>query len=133
MVGWISLTTAGLVGLIGCSKQEAEQTVAKKPPVSIPESQAINNTKMRNCRFQNSPVEYTYGQSIPMNPIVCDEGVAVKITQLSPNLLPSGIIFSSADRALVGTANEKVIGAQYEFYLENEAGYVRVPLRLTVR
>ncbi len=70
---------------------------------------------------------------IQPNKIVCEAGVPKKVTLLSATPLPSGLQFSSSEQSLIGTANEKVIQAPYEFYLENDAGYTRIRLMITIQ
>ncbi len=97
-----------------------------------PETQAIITDQLKNCRFQNPKITYAYQSKITANPIICDQGVPRKVELISPTPLPSGLLFSMNELSLVGTANEKVIKAPFQYYLQNEAGYVIVKLEITV-
>jgi hypothetical protein len=122
-----------LFALSACSKKEAERspTGQIEGPISFP----ITSSKLENCRFKNPAPTYAFNSSIEANTILCDEGVPTKVELLTPNPLPNGIEFSMNQNllGLTGTAKERVIGAPYEFYLENEAGYQIIKLTLTVK
>jgi hypothetical protein len=121
----------GVFFLTSCSKEKAASDPTNTP-LGV-ETFPIANSALKNCRFQVSNPTYTQGSTIPQNPIICDEGVARSVQILGPNAtLPAGIQFSNAQLSLVGTPTEKVSNAQYQFYLENEAGYVILKMNLTV-
>ena len=115
------------VGLTSCSKKNAADTPRGQIP--IVDSFPISSSKFKNCRFQNENPTYTYGSAIPPNPILCDEGVARSVSLLTPTPLPAGLSFSMAELSLVGTASEKLTAAPYQFYIENEAGYLILKTR----
>ena len=131
---FISHTLALLLAFIAlnaCSKTPSKASLAlEKPSV---ESYPIANTQLRNCHFKDQAPVYGYNTPISPNPIQCDEGVAKKVELLSNTPLPNGILFSMNELSLVGTANQLVASAPYEFYIENEAGYQILKLQLTVR
>lgn len=126
-----SLFLAGLFVLIACSKNSP--TASLPAPVPEVETFPIQNTQLKNCHFKDRSPVYSYNTPIAPNPIQCDEGVAKKVELLSTSPLPNGIQFSMNDLSLVGTANEKIASAPYEFYIENEAGYQILKVQLTVR
>lgn len=114
-----------------CSKenQNAKRVIQSGDSESIP----IENSKLVNCRFSNPNPSYTFGSTITQNTIICDEGVAKKVEQLTPSPLPSGIQLNADSLSLTGTANERVIQAPYEFYLENEAGYTIIKIQISIQ
>ena len=116
---------------MSCSKPGKESPAGGQVP--IPDTFPIANSKFKNCRFENENPEYSYGTRIAPNRILCDEGVARAVSLLSPNPLPAGLSFSLAELALVGTASEKRTAAPYQFYMENEAGYLILKMRITVK
>ncbi len=115
----------------GCSKEDLGK-LSRAQPGDV-ESIPLENSKLKNCRFQSITPSYAYGTNIPANPILCDEGVAKKVEILTPNPLPSGIQFSQDQLSLIGTANERVIQAPYEFYLENESGYAIIKIQISIQ
>jgi hypothetical protein len=127
-------TTLLLLSVIlnsSCSKenQNARRVIQSGDSESIP----IENSKLVNCRFSNPNPSYSFGSTITPNTIICDEGVAKKVEQLTPSPLPSGIQLNSESLSLSGTANERVIQAPYEFYLENEAGYTIIKIQISIQ
>jgi hypothetical protein len=117
--------------LAGCS---AEQLQSIRPTSSSDsESIPIENSTLKNCRFQSTNPTYPFGSVIQANPIVCDEGVPKKVELLTPSPLPSGVQFSIEQLSLIGTANERVIQAPYEFYLENESGYTTIKIQISIQ
>ncbi|MBU6153825.1 MAG: hypothetical protein KGP28_05940 [Bdellovibrionales bacterium] len=119
------------LGALSCSKPNQETSTGGQTP--IPDSFPIANSKLKNCRFEVENPTYTYGSAITPNRILCDEGVARAVSLLSQTPLPAGLSFSQAELALVGTASEKVTAAAYQFYIENEAGYLILKMRITVK
>lgn len=127
-IGLLTLAVA-LLGA-GCSKPNESNPIQQDAPT--PETQTITTDQLKNCRFQNPKITYAYQSKITPNPIICDQGVPRKVELISPTPLPSGLLFSMNELSLVGTANEKVIKAPFQYYLQNEAGYVIVKLEITV-
>lgn len=125
-------TVCSLAILLGSCSPE-DQNTAKVKPVQEAESLPVENTKLKNCRFKFTAPNYAFGSSIEPNPIQCDEGVPKKVEILTPSPLPSGIQFSSSVLSLIGTANERVIQAPYEFYLENESGYSIIKIQISIQ
>ena len=115
----------------GCSKENLDKIYRNQP--GEVDSLPIENSKLKNCRFQSITPSYAYGTAITPNPIICEEGVAKKVEILTPNPLPSGIQFSQDQLSLIGTANERVIQAPYEFYLENESGYTIIKIQISIQ
>ena len=123
------LALAGSVS--SCSKsKEADARSGNVPEVEV---FPITNSKLTNCRFTTSSPSYTFNNKIAPNVIRCDEGVPKRVEILTPNPLPAGLELDANQLALVGTAKEKVSQANYVVYLENEAGYVKIPLKITVQ
>ncbi len=116
---------------LSCSKPNSENSRGNQIP--IPDSFPLANSKLKNCRFEVENPTYSYGAAIVPNRILCDEGVARAVSLLSPTPLPAGLSFSLAELALVGTASEKMTSAPYQFYIENEAGYLILKMRITVK
>ena len=114
-----------------CSKQASKDR--KTNVIVDPESYPIENTKMKNCRFKFSSLNYTFGATIEPNIIICEEGVPKKVEVLTPAPLPSGIQFDSNTLSLIGIANERVIQAPYDFYLENESGYAIIKIQISIQ
>lgn len=120
-----------LVGLISCTK---ENTNARKGNTALEsESFPIENLKLKNCHFKFPTANYVFGATITPNIIQCEEGVPKKVEQLTPAKLPDGIHFDAGQLSLVGTANERVIQAPYDFYLENESGYVIIKIQISIQ
>jgi hypothetical protein len=117
--------------LTGCSQEELRSILP--PSISDSESIPIENSTLKNCRFQSTNPTYRFGSVIEANPILCDEGVPKKVELLTPSPLPSGIQFSMDQLSLMGTANERVIQAPYEFYLENESGYTTIKIQISIQ
>lgn len=128
----LGLLTAVLLVAAGCSKSK-DETIPFDGQDSTPQSFPLSAALLKNCRFQNPNPTYTYGQMIPPNPVICDEGAVKNVSVLNANPLPSGLSFSTAQMSLVGTASERVASAPYQFYLENEAGYIVLKMQLTVK
>ncbi len=120
-----------LLVLSSCTKQASKD---RKGNVSIDsESYPIENSKLKNCHFKFPFPSYTFGATIEPNIILCDEGVPKKVEILTPAPLPSGIQFSPNTLNLIGTANERVIQAPYDFYLENESGYAIIKIQISIQ
>jgi len=126
-----ALVFGSILTLSACSKQELQSFRRNLPTDS--ESIPIENSKLKNCRFQSTNPTYPFGSTIQPNPILCDEGVPRKVELLTPSPLPSGVQFSMDQLSLVGTANERVIQAPYEFYLENESGYLIIKIQISIQ
>lgn len=116
----LTLAVTGAILVSGCTQ---DQPTNQNPGTPDPQMDFISATKLKNCHFQNAAPSYTFNSTITPNPIICAEGVAKSVQLLTPSPLPSGIQFSMDQLSLTGTANEKVIGAPYQFWIENEAGY----------
>jgi hypothetical protein len=129
-IAWLKLATLATLTLSACSQSNTDQSSAPSTPIVV--SYPISNSKFKNCRFQNLNPTYSVNAQITPNPIDCDEGVATSVQLLSTTALPTGLTFSTATLSLVGTPSEKVSNAPYQFYVENEAGYVILTLNLTV-
>ena len=114
-----------------CTKQASKDRNSATPGDS--ESYPIGNTKLKNCHFKFQAPSYAFGATIEPNLIMCDEGVPTKVEVLTPALLPSGIQFSPNTLSLIGTANERVVQAPYDFYLENESGYVIIKIQISIQ
>ena len=126
-----SVFILGFMILASCSKEASKES---KPNIQLgSESYPIENAKLKNCHFKYSTPSYTFGASIEPNIIQCDEGVPKKIEILTPAPLPSGIQFSQNTLSLIGTANERVVQAPYDFYLENESGYVIIKIQISIQ
>jgi hypothetical protein len=119
------------IALSSCAKKDNEQTQGGR--IEGVETFPIENTKLKNCKFKIPTPSYAFNASIEANPIICEEGVAKKVQLLTPNKLPNGLRFAPEQLSLTGSANERVVNAPYEFYLENEAGYTIVKILLTVK
>ena len=117
--------------LSACSKQ-SDSTPSTTPGV-FPQTFPISSTVLSNCRFKNPNPIYTLGASITPNPILCDEGVATSVSLLNPNPLPSGLTFSTPQLSLIGTPTQKSNPTLYQFYVENESGYVILKMQITVK
>jgi hypothetical protein len=117
--------------LASCSKQAPKLANGLVDPNA--ETIPIGNFKFKNCHFLNPTPSYTFGAKITPNIIQCDEGVAKSVQPLNPAKLPAGIYFDPAQLALVGTANERVVQAPYDFYLENESGYVIIKIQISIQ
>lgn len=130
-IAFKSALVLGLLVLASCSK---EATKDRKTNANIDsESYPIENAKLTNCRFKFATPSYTFGSTIEQNIILCDEGVPRKVEILTPAPLPSGIQFSHNTLSLIGTANERVVQAPYDFYLENESGYTIIKIQISIQ
>lgn len=129
--GFAYLLAVSLVLLSACSKKDAGRSPNSQN--IAPEPLAIESSKLTNCHFKVSNPTYSYQSTIAPNPIQCDDGVPRKVELLTPTPLPNGIQFAMNLLSLTGVAGERVINAPYEFYLENEAGYVMIKLLVTVK
>lgn len=118
-------------GLASCTKQASNDR--RGPSGPDVEVFPIENSKFKNCHFKNPNPSYTFGSTIEPNPIMCDEGVPKKVEILTPAPLPSGITFSPGLLNLSGTANERVVQAPYDFYIENEAGYAIIKIQISIQ
>lgn len=119
------------LAILGCSKAKDQPGTSGTP--GAVETFPITTAPLKNCQFQQPSVTYTFETKIEPNGIRCEEGVPRKIEVLSPSNLPLGLRVEPSQLALIGTPRERVTGAQYVVYLENEAGYVRIPLSITVK
>ncbi len=120
-----------ILTLVSCSKQDRKPLSTPANP--IVETFPISSGQFQNCRFENPSPTYSFGSAITPNPIICDQGVATSVQLLTPSPLPSGIQFKLGSLSLVGTANEKVQKAPYQFYIENEAGYQLLKIQITIQ
>ncbi len=128
----IGALTGLLLLAAGCSKSKDEPEPFDGQ-VSTPQSFPLSAALLKNCRFGNPNPTYTFGKPIPPNPVICEEGAVKSVSLLNANPLPSGLSFSTAQMSLTGTASERTTSAPYQFYLENEAGYVILKMQLTVK
>ena len=119
-----------LISATGCAKATSQDPTYLTPD---PETYPIENAQFKNCHFKDPKPVYTLNSKINPNPILCDEGVATKVEMLSINTLPTGLQFSMDSLSLIGTATQKVAPTTYQFYIENEAGYLILNLNLTVK
>jgi hypothetical protein len=117
--------------LTSCSKSTPITDQSSGTP--LVESFPIANTKFQNCRFQTPAPTYGVNSTITPNPIVCDAGVAKMVKLISTTSLPQGLVFSSDTLSLVGTPTVATKSTVFDFYIENEAGYVILPLTITVK
>jgi PBP1b-binding outer membrane lipoprotein LpoB len=131
MLKRIALLAFTALALCSCSKNKIDQAETLGTPTV--ESFPIENTKFKNCNFHDQAPSYTVNSAIAPNVISCDEGVAKTVTLLSAAKLPIGLAFDMSKLALTGTPTEKVTDAPYDFYIENEAGYLILHLNLTVK
>ncbi len=120
-----------LLTLASCSQKN--NGASKSTGTPTVESYPIANTKLQNCHFKNPAPTYTYGATITPNPIVCDSGVATAVSLVSASPLPTNMQFSMDQLALTGIASEKMSQIPYQFYVENQSGYVILNLQLTVK
>lgn len=114
-----------------CSKQDDATPVSSGTPTV--ETFPISTGAFKNCRFQDQSPVYTLGSTIPLNPIVCDFGVATSVQLLSPTPLPNGIQFEMNHLWLAGVATQRLSQTPYEFYIENASGYQILKLKITVQ
>ncbi len=119
-----------LLSATGCAKATSQDPTYLTPD---PETYPIENSQLMNCRFKEPKPVYSLNSKINPNPILCDEGVATKVELLSINTLPAGLQFSMDSLSLIGSATQKVASTTYQFYIENEAGYLILNLSLTVK
>lgn len=127
----LTLMAALVVSVTSCSK--AQQGLENGNPFPVVQTFPIENSELKNCRFQTANPVYSLGQKIPDNRISCDQGVPRSVQLLNPNPLPGGLQFSLEKLALIGTPGERVQNGAYTFYLENEAGYVTLKMSLSVK
>ena len=120
-----------LLFFASCTKQAS--TAGNRVIPGDSESYPIGNSKLKNCHFKFQTPSYTFGSTIEPNIIMCEEGIPTAVTVLTPALLPSGIQFSMSTLSLTGTANERVVQAPYDFYLENESGYVIIKIQISIQ
>lgn len=128
----IGALTGLLLLAAGCSKSK-DQPEPFDGQDSTPQSFPLSAALLKNCRFETPNPTYTYGQTIPPNPVICQEGAIKSVSVLNANPLPSGLAFSTAQMSLTGTASERMTASPYQFYIENEAGYVILKMQLTVK
>lgn len=123
----LTFTTA----VTACSKGKE----AGSPSGNIPDVEVfpLTNQKLVNCRFAQPAPVYAFNAKIAPNVIQCEEGVPKRIEVLTPNPLPAGLELDPKTLSLIGTAKEKVSKAPYVVYLENEAGYVKIQLNISVQ
>jgi hypothetical protein len=119
------------LGISSCSKDK--DSSAGDTPIPNVEAFPITAEKLSSCHFQNPSPTYTYQAPITANPILCKDGVPKKVELLTPTLLPSGLQFSMDNLSLTGVANEKTAQTPYQYYVENEAGYMIINLNVTVK
>lgn len=120
------------LSMVGCSKDKQAQSTENKPIPDV-ETFPIANSILTRCRFAIPAPRYTLNSRIAPNVIQCDEGVPKRVEVLSANPLPNGLELDPEQLALVGTPKERVQNATYVVYLENEAGYVKIQLSITVQ
>ena len=120
-----------LLMLSSCSKSNPNSDQSTVAP--FVESFPIENTKLTHCRFQTATATYSVNSAITPNPIICDEGVARAVQLISTAPLPQGLMFSTDTLSLVGTPTAKASSAAFNFYIANEAGYVILPITLSVQ
>jgi hypothetical protein len=125
----LGFATLGLLAT-ACSKQQANDTGGTGTPMV--ETFPISNSKLTNCHFQVAAPTYSVGSAITPNPIQCDQGVPTNVQVLNVAPLPTGLLFSMDQLSLTGTSAQKLSQTPYQFYLENEAGYVIITMQLTV-
>ena len=130
MAKGIAILIVAVLALTACSKSNSDQ--AANPLAPTVESFPIGNTEFKNCHFHIPAPTYSANATIAPNYISCDEGVAKSVQLLSAATLPAGMTFDLGTLSLVGTPTEKVTAAPYDFYIENEAGYLILHLTLTV-
>ena len=130
MAKGIALLLATLL-LQACSKSNSDQPVGAQIPTV--ESFPIANTQFKNCTFKEQTPTYSANAAITPNYISCDEGVAKAVQLLSGAKLPAGLRFDLGTLSLVGTPTEKVTAAPFDFYIENEAGYLILHMAITVK
>ena len=119
------------MGTHGCSKPA-------ETPASIthfPEAQSfpVSNAVLRNCRFEHPDPTYPVGVSIPPNPIFCEGGEIRTVALITPDPLPQGLILSTQEHRLMGTPSRSTAPSTHQFYIENEAGYATLKIRITVK
>ena len=119
------------LALAACSQKNPDGPVSNLGPTV--ESFPIENTQFKNCHFHDQTPSYSVNTAITPNYISCDEGVAKSVQLLSATALPAGLSFDMGTLSLVGTATEKITNAAFDFYIENEAGYLILHLVLTVK
>jgi hypothetical protein len=119
------------LALGACSKSNSGD--ASSPTGIFPQTFPIASTVLTNCRFKNPNPIYSVGAPITPNSIQCDEGVATTVSLLNPTPLPSGLTFSMAQLSLVGTPTQKIAQTPFQFYVENESGYVILKIQITVK
>jgi len=113
----------------GCS---AKQTPTPPPPPVL-EQYPLEAPPLQNCRFQNPNPVYSLNQPIQIDQVLCDQGVPLSSQVLNATPLPTGILFDSSTLQLVGTPSTTTSHTLYQVYLENSAGYVIIPLQITVQ
>ena len=119
------------ITLASCSKDQAQTPVSYQPEGR--DLNALSVSPLKNCHFQDPNPTYTFGTAIAPNTIYCDDGVPNLVNLLTPNPLPNGLQFTMGQLALTGTPSEKVTNAPYDYYLENQSGYVRIKITITVK
>jgi len=124
-------TLVALLSLSACSQKDSNRTPGSQN--ITPEPLPISNSKLTNCHFKDAHPVYSFQSTIAPNPISCDNGVPRKVELLTPTPLPGGLQFAMNQLSLTGSPSEKVTSAPYQFYLENEAGYVIIPIQITVK
>jgi hypothetical protein len=117
--------------LSACSKQNGASDAVTTG--IFPQTFPISSTVLMNCRFKNPTPIYTVGSPITPNSILCDEGVATSVSLLNATPLPSGLSFSMPQLSLIGTPTQKIPQTLFQFYIENESGYVILKMQMTVK
>ncbi len=127
----LSLIAVLVFTLSACS--DAAKTKKSIAGDSEPSSFEASAPALENCRFKTSSVTYSLNANIEPNAVVCDVGYIQKAQIISPVNLPAGLQFSSSSIALIGAPSEKLATTTFKVYLENSAGYVIIPLQITVQ
>jgi PBP1b-binding outer membrane lipoprotein LpoB len=131
MAKGIALLILAAFTLAGCSKASTDTPVSNLG--TTVESFPIENTEFKNCNFHVTAPSYALNSAITPNYISCDEGVAKSVQLLSATALPNGLSFDLGTLSLVGTPTTAIAATPYDFYIENEAGYLILRLNLTVK
>lgn len=130
---WVLTTCLAVCTLLffsACTPKEKSKAPLFQPEVVVDE---LSVGPLKNCKFSDPQPAYNFQTNIPPNTIQCEEGVPTHVELLSDLPLPSGLRWDAQQMALIGSANEKVSQAPYQFYLKNAAGYIIIPLKITVK
>lgn len=104
------------------------KTIIGDPDVDV---LPASNTPLKNCRFEEPVVTYTVGSQITPNNVICDDGLISSAQVISPVPLPGGLLFSA--QSLTGTPTTTSETSEFKVYVENSAGYLIVPISITVQ